>query len=1028
MIVPKYYEDLHVLHENTMPNRSYYIPASKEMHSLAEHREDSDRFWLLNGEWKFRYYRSIYELQEQFFGAEYDVSQFEDIPVPGVWQNFGYDMHQYTNIKYPFPFDPPYVPQDNPCGAYVHDFEYRKCEQAPKAYLNFEGVDSCFYVWLNGKYVGYSQVSHSTSEFDVTDFLMEGKNRLAVLVLKWCDGSYLEDQDKFRVSGIFRDVYILKRPEQGIYDYFIKTEHTPEKADVQVQIWYKECAVPTKITLKDAEGKAVGSFVIEADKAAEPDEAAALCLTLENPILWNAENPYLYTIIFETENEVITDRIGIREIHIENKTVYFNGKPIVFHGINRHDFDPETGASISIGQLKKDLLMMKQHNFNAIRSSHYPNAPYFYQLCDEYGFYVVDEADNESHGPCEIYYADDDFANKSKRWNEAISDNPDYIEATLDRVQRCVLREKNRPCIVIWSMGNECAYGCTFEEALKWTKEFDNTRLTHFESARYHSDKRKYDFSNLDLFSRMYPPFEEIDEYLENDPDKPFVLIEYCHSMGNGPGDFEDYFRIFHEQEIMCGGFVWEWCDHAIYHGKTVDGKPRYYYGGDHGEDVHDSNFCMDGLVYPDRRPHTGLLEYKNVYRPVRVESFNEKDKIITFRNYLDFTNTEEILSVKYEISCDGRVTEQGEINKMSAEPGQSTSIELPVSVPEKGRVYLKTSYYTKKATALVPAGHCLGFDEILVRNQDGRNQTVLETLHHSCDGEKEIQAEENDTVVILTGDQFRYCLDKRTGLFAEMDFAGRPQIQKPMEINIWRAPTDNDMYMKSEWYRAKYDKTSVRAYDTTVKREGSHVSIHCHMSLSADTVQRILDMNTVWTVYENGEINLSMKVERCPEFPMLPRFGLRLFLDKEMDTVTYCGMGPMESYCDKHRAASHGIYSMNVEEMHEDYIKPQENGSHYDCSYVMIEGKRRGLAAFSEKEFCFNASVYTQEELTGKKHNFELVPGENTVFCLDYAQSGIGSNSCGPELLKKYRLDDREFQFQVRLIPYRIDESREEK
>lgn len=1022
MIIPRYYENLHVLHENTMPNRSYYIPASRPMFSLAEHREESDRFLLLNGQWKFRYFNSIYEAQDPFFGTEYDVSQFDDVSVPGVWQNYGYDIHQYTNIRYPFPFDPPYVPQDNPCGEYVLDFEYKKCEEAPKAYLNFEGVDSCFYVWLNGKYVGYSQVSHSTSEFDVTDFIQEGNNRLAVLVLKWCDGSYLEDQDKFRVSGIFRDVYILKRPEKGIFDYFIKTEQTEGQAKVEVELQYSEEIVPTKLTLCSADGKKIGSCEIE-----ETGKKTKAQFELENPVLWNAENPYLYTLILETEKEVITERVGIREIHIENRVVYFNGKPIVFHGVNRHDFDPVTGAAISIEQLKKDMRLMKQHNFNAIRSSHYPNAPYFYQLCDQYGFYVVDEADNESHGPSEIYYEDNDFANKSKRWNEAISDNPDFIEPTLDRVKRCVEREKNRPCVVIWSMGNECAYGCTFEEALKWTKEFDSSRLTHFESARYHSDKRKYDFSNLDLFSRMYPPFEEIHEYLDDNPDKPFILIEYCHAMGNGPGDLEEYFSLFHEQEIMCGGFVWEWCDHAIYEGEAEDGRARYYYGGDHGEEIHDGNFCMDGLVYPDRRPHTGLLEYKNVYRPVRAESFDERSKVITFCSYLDFTNTEEVLFAKYQVSCDGMITEQGNIDDLCIEPGQSASVELPISIPQKGKVYLKISYYSQKADALVPEGHCLGFDEILLKNEDGRNQTVVEKLEHCFSGEAEIEVKESDSAIVLEGSRFRYCLDKRTGLFAEMEYEGTSQLQKPMEVNIWRAPTDNDMYIKAEWYRARYDKASVRAYDTKVEKKNGLVCIQCHMSMSADTVQRILNMYTVWTVYENGEVNLTMLVERCPEFPVLPRFGLRLFLDQEMDQVTFYGMGPMESYCDKHRAASHGIYSMKVEEMHEDYIKPQENGSHYDSSYVKIEGNSYGFAAFSEKEFSFNTSVYTQEELTLKKHNFELVPSGNTVFCLDYAQNGIGSNSCGPELSEKYRLDERKFLFDVRLIPYRTDKMRKE-
>ena len=430
---------------------------------------------------------------------------------------------------------------------------------------------------------------------------------VCLLVLKWCDGSYMEDQDKFRMSGIFNDVYILHRPEKMIYDYFVKTSITDEKAIVTVDVKFlNDEGIPMTATLSEAGGKIIA--------VKETEKSGVLEFEMETPVLWNPEHPYLYSLVLKTEYEVITERVGIREIHIENNVVMFNGKPIIFRGVNRHDSDPVTGFVISIHQMKKDMEMMKQHNFNAIRSSHYPNQPFFYQLCDEYGFFVVDEADNESHGPSEIYFANDEFEHKAKRWNEPISDNPLYIEATVDRVKRCVEREKNRPCIVIWSMGNECAYGCTFEEALKWTKSFDDSRLTHFESARYHSDKKKYDFSNLDLFSRMYPPFHEIDEYLDSNPDKPFILIEYCHSMGNGPGDFEDYFQIFQREPIMCGGFVWEWCDHGIYKEETEEGKAMYYYGGDHGEDVNDSNFCMDGLVYPDRTPHIGL-EHKVAHR-----------------------------------------------------------------------------------------------------------------------------------------------------------------------------------------------------------------------------------------------------------------------------------------------------------------------------------------------------------------------------------------------------------------------------
>ena len=445
MIIPRYYEDLHILHENTMPDRAYYIPASKAMDSLVHNRDTSDRFQLLNGDWSFQYFNSIYDLKEKFFEEGFNTSSFDVIPVPSVWQNHGYDTHQYTNVKYPFPFDPPYVPQDNPCGAYSTEFDFKTDQAAPNTYLNFEGVDSCFYVWLNGAYVGYSQVSHSTSEFDVTKHLKNGKNKLAVLVLKWCDGSYLEDQDKFRMSGIFRDVYLLKRPENSVFDYFVTTktpsQDTRQKAQVTIHLRYFQDIIPTELTVYDMDGKQVASAAIPAEQAFENNfnikdgYQAASRLEIEDTKLWNPESPYLYTLVIKTANETITDRIGIREIYILDKVLYVNGTAIKFSGVNRHDSDPVTGFTISIDQMIKDLSMMKQHNFNAIRPSHYPNSPVFYQLCDEYGFYVIDEADMEAHGPSELFYEDDSWDNKSKKWNESIADNPAFTDAILDRVR-----------------------------------------------------------------------------------------------------------------------------------------------------------------------------------------------------------------------------------------------------------------------------------------------------------------------------------------------------------------------------------------------------------------------------------------------------------------------------------------------------------------------------------------------------------------------------------------------------------------
>ena len=1009
MIVPRYYEDLSVLHENTMPARAYYIPASKRMDHLVEHREESDRMQLLNGTWKFQYFNSIYDVQEPFFEKDYDTENFDEIQVPSVWQMAGYDTHQYTNIRYPFPFDPPYVPQDIPCGAYAHTFVYHKDENAPKAFLNFEGVDSCFYVWINGSYVGYSQVSHMTSEFDITDLLQDGENSIAVLVMKWCDGSYLEDQDKFRMSGIFRDVYILKRPEQAISDYHVKTKIEDMLAKVELDMKFYSPA-EVKISIKDKNGAvvAVGSIA----------EEGTAVLEIANPELWNTENPYLYQLILETENEVIVDHIALRKIEIKDQVIYLNGQKIKFRGVNRHDSDPITGFSISVEQITTDLTLMKQHNFNAIRSSHYPNAPFFYEMCDKYGFMVIDEADIEAHGPFMLYREEDTDYNRFKRWNEKIADDPAWEAAIVDRVKLMVERDKNRFCIVMWSMGNESAYGCNFEKALAWTKKFDPDRITQYESARYRNYDETYDYSNLDVYSRMYPALSEIQEYLDKDGSKPFLLVEYCHSMGNGPGDFEDYFQMIQDNDKMCGGFVWEWCDHAIAHGTAENGKTIYAYGGDHGEEIHDGNFCMDGLVYPERTVHTGLLEYKNVYRPVRVVSYDKESGELVLHNYMDFDDLKDYAKISYELTQDGLVISKGKLAEVSVAPHSEGKTNLKVNVPENGKCYLKLIYHLKKEMPLLEENHILGFDEIEVSQKDAKCQLAEKWLEKTAT-DSELQVNEDDTQIHIKGREFSYTIDRRTALFTEMKFAGREYLNHPMELNIWRAPTDNDMYIKAEWKKAHYDKAYTRAYTTEVVQGKHGVKIVSHASVVAETVQKILDVTITWKIDATGKIDADIEPTKDGEFPDLPRFGVRMFLDKKLSDARYFGMGPQESYRDKHQAASHGLYRANVSDLHEDYIRPQENGSHYDCGYVELNNSRYGIAAFSGSTFSFNASYYTQEELEKKTHNYELTESDSVVLCVDYALNGIGSNSCGPVVLDQYRFNDVLFRFQFTLVPY---------
>lgn len=1009
MIVPRYYEDLDFLHEHTMPPRAYYIPASRRMEDLVEHREASDRVQMLNGMWKFRYFESIYDVRDAFYESGYDTSDFDEIPVPGVWQMAGYDTHQYTNFRYPFPFDPPYVPQDIPCGAYVHTFSYAKDKKAPKVYLNFEGVDSCFYVWVNGVYTGYSQVSHATSEFDVTDVIEEGENTIAVLVLKWCDGSYLEDQDKFRMSGIFRDVYLLKRPEKAVQDYRITTEIAETCAKITLDISYYQ-ETPVTVSVEDAAGNVVAQTEIS--------KAGTVTLEIANPELWNTEHPYLYTLILQNADETIEDAIALRTVAIQERVLYFNGQAIKLRGVNRHDSDPVTGFTVDVAKIKKDLVLMKEHNFNAIRSSHYPNAPYFYQMCDRYGFLVCDEADIEAHGPFMLYRKEDTDYNRFKKWNEKIADDPAWEQAILDRVKRMVARDKNRFCIIFWSMGNESAYGCNFEKALVWTKKYDPSRITQYESARYRNYDVTYDYSNLDLYSRMYPALSEIEEYLEKDGSKPFLLVEYCHSMGNGPGDLEDYFQIIQKDARMCGGFVWEWCDHAIAHGQAENGKTKYYYGGDHGETIHDGNFCMDGLVYPDRTPHTGLLEYKNVYRPVRVVSYDEKTGRLVLHNYMDFDDISDYADILYEITVDGLCVQKGVLDEVSIAPHSDGVMTLKLDIPQSGKVYLKLRYQLKKELPLLPAKHELGFDEVLLANVDGRNQTAVKWLAEA-EEKNEIGVSETDTEITLKASDFTYAISKKTGLFTKLQYAGRDYLNHPMELNIWRAPTDNDMYIRAKWENAHFHEAYTRAYKVETIQNQYGVIVMSHVGVVAPTVQKILDVELVWKVESSGRITASMEVSKDAEFPELPRFGVRVFFNKNLSEASYYGMGPQESYRDKHRAASHGLYRSAVKDLHEDYIMPQENGSHFDCDYVELYNGRYGIAAVSETPFSFQASNYTQEMLAQAKHNYELEESDSTVLCIDYALNGIGSNSCGPEVLAAYRFDEKEFQFGFTLVPY---------
>ncbi len=979
MEFPRYEEDIRHLHVGTEEPRAYYVPYGSRKTALKGDRTASERLTLLSGLWRFGYYDSVRALPEDFLAPS---AAPDTIPVPSVWQCQGYDRNHYTNTRFPIPYDPPYVPADNPCGVYQRAFRWQG-KPGERAMLCFEGVDACFYVWVNGCFAGYSQVSHSPSEFDVTPLVRLGDNDLTVLVLKWCDGTYFEDQDKFRMSGIFRDVYLLTRSETHLRSYFVHTHLSADDTQAQVSVSLdKRGDGPVAYEVLDPQGVSVTSGQAEGDE---------LAFTLTDIQLWNAEAPRLYTLLMRCGEEWIAEKIGLRDIRVENGCVLLNGQKIKFKGVNRHDSDPVLGAAVGLAEMKRDLMLMKRHNINAIRTSHYPNAPEFLRLCDEYGFYVVAEADIECHGVVNIdgsYDANYDL----------LATDPVYQEVILDRVRRSVIRDQNRPCAVIWSMGNESGHGRNFNEALRWTKAYDSSRLTHYERASFPPKGEEINRTDLDLYSRMYPSVEDIDAYFrEKRLDKPYILCEYSHAMGNGPGDLEDYFACFHRHEGHCGGFIWEWCDHAIDMGTTADSRKKYFYGGDFGETLHDSNFCMDGLVYPDRRPHTGLLEYKNVLRPARIVDGDPAKGEVTLWNTLDFTRLSDAVRMTYTVRQQGQDVYTAEIPAEDLDIAPHGRKTLRLSLPEglAGDFALHFHEYARTAAPLVEAGSLLGEDEIghqaFDAPQAGNGRALPLTVR------------EEANAVIVTGGDFRYVYSKARACFDEMVFRNRTMLEKPMAFNIWRAPTDNDMYIRNQWQRYRYHEAASRGYETTVILDKTACTLRTAFSLGSPSIAPVVRGEAVWTVKANGEVTVSVNAQRWEQAPMLPRFGLRLFLPKAMERLTYFGFGPHESYADKHRSSFRHLYQSTAARQHENYLKPQENGSHYDCSYVRLDDGQGGWSV-QGGSFCFSASPYTQEELTRKQHSFELEESGCTVLCVDAFQNGIGSNSCGPELLHAYR------------------------
>ena len=940
-MLKKYFENTNAV--NVQDTHCYYIPFKKSEDPFAPRRE-SGRYLDLNGKWKIKAYESFLDVEDDFYLSE----PSDDIDVPSCVQYYGYDHFQYTNVNYPFAYNPPYVPNMNPTFHYRRTVNIAK-KDGERQYLIFEGVDSCFYLFVNNKFVGFSQISHRLSEFDVTDFVSDGENKIDVLVLKWCMGSYLEDQDKLRFTGIFRDVYILSRPCGHVVDYKIDTAldgtvaftlQGGTYAEVELQGEKKKVEVGDTVTFK-----------------------------IENLILWSAENPHLYDMIISCGDEVIGEKVGIRTTEVKDGSYLFNGKPIKFRGVNRHDFNPKTGATVTVENIIEDLTLMKQLNVNAIRTSHYPNCPEFYQLCDKYGFYVMSESDCESHGACSRNVIDG-----PNNFDEIACD-PQFEQGILERQKCCVMRDKNRPCIVSWSLGNECSYGENFAKALRWVKVNDD-RPVHYESL-WHVDRAKfgedYYYSEpVDMVSRMYPEPEWMTDGYLNDPKetRPLVLCEYCHAMGNSPGDIKEYWDIIYSSDRFMGGFVWEWADHGVLYG----GKGLRY-GGDFGETLHDGNFCMDGIISADRKLTQKSMEMKKAYEPVKFFKCGNTLKI-TSRLY--FEPIEGTLTLTYKNM--GKVISETK-TKIRIAPNETFEIGL-----EKAHVVI-ASVALDKPQPLLKKNH-------EIAREGWTEETDVSTKKTAT----KIEIKDCTRFIAVTTPSAEYKLDKANASIASITRENTQILKKPLELNIWRAPTDNDRIVVNAWNECRYYEVFGEVRKVEIEKNVVRFSGHI---APVKLVPSAL-FTLTYEFYDNAvTAKIDYEFSEFAKYP--PRVGFATKLDKSFDKVKYYGYGPYESYIDKRIACVKDVYESKVKDLMVHYLKPQENGSHYGCEFMEITNGKTTLRV--EDNFSFSALPYSAQMLGTAKHDYELKKSDGTYLCLDWFMSGIGSNSCGPRLKKCYEV-----------------------
>lgn len=993
---------------NRMPARAHFLTFPSKEKALLNNNRYTHAFKNLNGVWKFMFLDAPEYSPEGFFNSDFDVTKMDDITVPGNWQLQGYGKMHYSDLWYNFPINPPYVPTENPTGIYKRTFFVEESYRDKKIIIRFCGVDSAYHLWINGKEVGYSKVARNESEFDITDLIRVGEeNDVTVRVYQWSDGTYLEDQDMWWESGIFRDVELIGVPKDGINDYKVIADLDDEYKNgiFKVEAFLRTTKeVNVTFELVDAgENTVFTKTVVAKDGKACIDEVIA------DVNHWTAETPYLYKLFMTVEDdgqiiEVIPQNVGFRNIRLNGETFLVNGVAIKFKGVNRHDYSPQNGRVVSREEIEKDIILMKQFNINAIRTSHYPNSYYLYDLCDEYGMYLIAETDLECHG----FELTGDY-----KW---ITDDPSWELAYVSRMTRMIERDKNHPAIIFWSLGNESAFGCNFRKMTDVAHEMDPTRLVHYEG--------DFDVESADVYSTMYTWIENPKKpYLMKDiiekSKKPHIHCEYCHAMGNGPGNLKDYQDLVYAHDKLQGGFVWEWFDHGI-ESFTESGEKYYRYGGDFGDDPSNKDFCIDGLIMPDRTPSPGLYEYKKVIEPITTTAVDIQKGIINLLSRYDFANLDRF-NLVYKVMEDDVILQTGFMAVPSIEARANKDITLPydlsaIKAKPGAHYYVNISYQLREDTSYASSGHELATAQFeLPLYKEGivvRPEGIL-------------NVEKEHTTLHVKGANFSLDFNLVNGNLMNIVRDGMQVLSKGPRLTLWRAPISNDMEIIDKLKKVYFlhlEHEVVMNIDYHM--EGNILKVEVDTINSTTNSAWHFKTKYVYTVCPSGDILIDVegtpsgRVDLAPD--MLPRIGVSMHLDKSMEHVRYFGMGPGENYADSKEAAQMGLYANTVDGLFTNYVIPQENGNHMGCKWVSMTNDRgMGLLASTEGDFNFSASWYEDKDLDDAKHTCDLVKRDYIVFNVDYKQNALGTNSCGQWQLDKYRAKFEDFKLSFRLTPF---------